>query len=837
MAVLTGQTSYSSDLNLEITEIGKLIPEARSDPIERSRPRHRPDQRTIESFNRHRKRQSRAAKNNVRPIGVGLGGLRFSLNDERFAIENLALTLYDGKLTGIAALPRQGEDKATIKLQFEEALDLASMANDLAGRELELAGEITGGMDANVPRQQLADLAKWEASANVSVESGTAWGLAIDRAKILLELQKGVVSLSETGLTWANSSLDLSGNLSLAEPQAFAADVKLAAGDLKDLNQISGDLKFPVSLAGSLGAKATVKGQFEEFQWKANGSMTSSQLTFDKVVFDAVSAEMEATPEAVSLPSFDAKLYDGTMTGQGRYPLQPKLGGEFQFDWREINLGRLVPLYSKLQTPVNGLVSGKAVAKLEAGPAPGPWNAQAEFQMPAITIGAIEAGNLKGRLDYNDQRLDYKILGNLFEGDFELSGKYPDGPATEAAAEPPPLPGQGRIELKNLQLKPAAQVFAESFNELALTGQVSVTFAWLPGNLDESQGSGSIAITDLAWNQNRITDRLAGEFSLRGNRIRADKLEGMIAGTEIEAEAVWGLGTDRTRLLVLRAANLNTEFFADLAQVPKQLVKGRFDVEVKLIPLEIWQFDARLKAPQLTLAGVAFQSVTLPIRGTARPSFDRGELRIRSLAASFAGGRVRGQVSLGWGDRRYVQSELNVTKVDTVSLVRQLWGSDLPGDGKLSGTIRLDGKKLRNWSDLNAEIDATLSRCQPRKLPIVEAFSRTISLSQPVEEGKIKARYARGAVRISELALRGPTLEMLMDGDIAANQRLNLNLIIKTGRRSLDRRISHLIGGRLGERVIGVLADRLIGGKVTGTIHRPIVHVKPLSLVNIKAVQ
>jgi autotransporter translocation and assembly factor TamB len=219
---------------------------------------------------------------------------------------------------------------------------------------------------------------------------------------------------------------------------------------------------------------------------------------------------------------------------------------------------------------------------------------------------------------------------------------------------------------------------------------------------------------------------------------------------------------------------------------------------------------------------------------------EQGELTLRSGAASFAEGRINGQVAVRWGGRRQLTGTLEFDKVDVKTLVQQSLGSDLPGDGHLSGTVTLEGSQIRNWADTAVVVDAKLGHCQPRQLPVIEAFesvARTISLSQPVEQGEIKARLAQNALSIQKLTLSGPTLEMQITGNVAANRRLNLTLILKTGRRSIDRRISHLVGGQLGNRLIGFLADRLIQASIQGTVDRPVVHVKPLSLISVKALQ
>jgi hypothetical protein len=173
-------------------------------------------------------------------------------------------------------------------------------------------------------------------------------------------------------------------------------------------------------------------------------------------------------------------------------------------------------------------------------------------------------------------------------------------------------------------------------------------------------------------------------------------------------------------------------------------------------------------------------------------------------------------------------------------LVRDGLGPEFPGDGKLSGTILLEGTNLTAWSDTAVSIDAQLSRCQPRRLPIVEALQSVvgnISFSQPADEGRIQARFARGAWTIADTTLSGPTIEMIFNGTISANRRLNLEVVVRTGRRSVDRRLTHLAGGQLGDRLWAILADRLLLVSITGTMDRPIVYVKPLSLVGVKARQ
>ncbi len=192
-----------------------------------------------------------------------------------------------------------------------------------------------------------------------------------------------------------------------------------------------------------------------------------------------------------------------------------------------------------------------------------------------------------------------------------------------------------------------------------------------------------------------------------------------------------------------------------------------------------------------------------------------------------------GDLTLGWGHGRHAEGKLQFHKLDTQMLVQQALGSDLPGDGHLSGMIEITGDRMQRWSDVALSVEATLSRAQPRRLPVVSGLRRvvrTVSFSRPIDEGHIRATYDEGVVNIQQLTLSGPMLELLIHGSVSAKKRLNLTILVRTGRRSIDRRVAGLVGGQLGNRIVGILADRLVQIHATGTIRRPVLHVKPLSI-------
>lgn len=850
IANLLGKRHYTSDLKLSVTGLNGFVPEAKvvqlSNPLKATATLSG----TLTPLKFLVTGEATLPATTIGPLNVQSGSLNYSVNEEKFSINDLNLKLYEGAITGSATLPRQGETVASLALDLEPALSLGPLAEDLSGQKLQLAGRIQGSIQGKVPRPKLSDPSAWEASAKVSIQQGTAWGLDIGRAAIQVLLQNGMVSISETGLAWANSALDVTGTLQLAKPQTFEAEVKLNANDLKNLNRLAKEVRLPVNVEGRLLAKLNVSGQLEKPQWKATGTMESDQLKIDKVRVNAMSAKVTATPESVVLEEFQLKLYEGKVTGTGLYPLNAQPEGKFQLDAEAIDVGDLARAYLGTSSPIKGILSGQLTAD-SAPPLPQKkreWSTAAKFQIPEITIDAIEAGHLDGKLDYKNQQLNYRVTGEIFDGEFEISGEYPtnDSPPPakpddpKAAPSAAMLPGTGKITLDNLQLQKVWRAFSDTTNAGTLAGLLKIELEWSSANESKPSGSGSVVLTNTTWNGRQVVNRLESQIQIRDDQILVNNIRGTAAGGQVEASVVWGLKNAQSRLVKIRARNLDLGVVTRFTPLDKEFLSGRADLEARILPREIWRFEVKLLSQRLQVQGVSVQSVTLPIRGSIRSSFERGEMTLSSIGASVASGRIKGRIALGWGDRRRIEGELKFAKIDTQLLVRESFNSDLPGDGKLSGSIRLDGQNMTSWAETKWKIDAKLSRAQPRRLPVVDALQSvtgTIAIAQPIEEGRINATYSQKKFTIQSILLTGPTLELLIWGIVSSNGRLKLNGLIRTGRRSIDRRISHLVGGQLGNRLLGLLADRLIQVHITGTVNRPIVHVKPLSILSIKALQ
>jgi large exoprotein involved in heme utilization and adhesion len=118
--------------------------------------------------------------------------------------------------------------------------------------------------------------------------------------------------------------------------------------------------------------------------------------------------------------------------------------------------------------------------------------------------------------------------------------------------------------------------------------------------------------------------------------------------------------------------------------------------------------------------------------------------------------------------------------------------------------------------------------------------------STTFQRGDLRARLDRGVFRIQQLALEGGNLELHVEGTVSLEGRLNLNVAAKTGEpgvptglRALALRIP--IVGSVPQIVLkeasSLLASRVVDLEVTGTVHNPVLRLRPLPRLTDEAVR
>ena len=108
----------------------------------------------------------------------------------------------------------------------------------------------------------------------------------------------------------------------------------------------------------------------------------------------------------------------------------------------------------------------------------------------------------------------------------------------------------------------------------------------------------------------------------------------------------------------------------------------------------------------------------------------------------------------------------------------------------------------------------------------------------PFETGDIKARLAHGVVHVERLRLSGGVVQLLLEGSVGLQGRVDLQVIGSTGfsaiQTSVLRRLGldYPAGGPIPSsalaRATSQLSTRLVRLKVTGSVRNPTVQIVPL---------
>jgi translocation and assembly module TamB len=111
----------------------------------------------------------------------------------------------------------------------------------------------------------------------------------------------------------------------------------------------------------------------------------------------------------------------------------------------------------------------------------------------------------------------------------------------------------------------------------------------------------------------------------------------------------------------------------------------------------------------------------------------------------------------------------------------------------------------------------------------------------------MRGRLARGILRFERFTLTGNTVQMIIEGTVSVQGRLNLDVTARTGTLGPDPLCLRLLRLRLPPigpvpvnliaQASGYLSNRVIHLRVSGTVRNPVITVEPLRLLSEEAVR
>ncbi len=850
---LTAPFGYQADIKVVAENIAKLVTSKSDDASYRGRLELTGlAEGTLTPSTVAARGQARLLEAEFAGIPIAVAGFDYQLTDAAVDLKNLTLQSLDGELTGMARLPRVGDDSATVNLETQKPFSLAKLLVGVGLADLPIRGGVDGKFAVIATQDQLTQPRKWQASADVAIRDGSAFGLTIGPEPIQVRLANEKLTLQQTEFQLGETTLAAGGQINVAEPYAYSANILLQAADLSDLNRLE-SIRIPSTIQGALTAKLKATGKVSPFSVIGDGTIQSDELTIAGARIDSIQAKLATDGKTANLRETVVQLYDGSVTGEATIPIgQPNdelrnanREDNFQLAVKTIDLGRLVTDLASLEFDVAGRLSGNLNGRYEVNPQKGlPIRFDSNWTIPEIMLGGVPSGNITAKADLDEESLKYEVGGELFDGELKMEGLLP----LEDQNGEPSTQLPGKLEWRGVSIVKMADAFDVEPPNGRTRGNVNIELAFRHAETPIGiVGNGSVRVADVLWGGQRVTDRLESRFKLTETEVQVEA-DGEFADGKLNADIIWNLNENRPTRSELGLFNANVETL--LLWAPSEirsLFTGRVDLRrVNIQPGRPWQAEAVFTLTRGSVADVAVSSLSIPFRATWADTGEKTEINVRSFSGIVGGGRVRGNFVAQMDRSIHVDGRVDFENVNLSAINEIGTPNGTLSGSQISGELTISGNRVRSLSDIAAKIDASFSRTRASRLPFLAGLLQAIPgvrVSQPIEQGHISAQLQGDVVTVDELAVRTPSLVIYANGTVTLRQRLNLELVVATGDFDqpragilgllLLRRIN--VGGRssagLFSRFGRLLTDRLISFNVRGTVARPVLKVRSIPLL------
>jgi hypothetical protein len=705
-----------------------------------------------------------------------------------------------------------------------------------------LGGTFSGHLKAWAPAYKLKSPEAIEATGQLSGERLSALGFTVVKASSSLQLKGGVLLLPDLQANLEGTPVTASAELKLAGDYPFNAHLDLKDWDLSALKKLAGRANgSPILVAGLFTTSVDVNGALSPFKVAASGNAATARLKFNGFQIATGKLHWEADGQEINLTAMELGLYGGEAAGSAVLPLTAATAGSVNLKLTRLDAGELL---KDLAVPFN--VEGKVDGQLK-GTLPPTADTKARTVNLDIDVTAaklrlenIPAEQVHGKLDYKDGVVDYKLDGKTLGGTVELEGQIPSADPLRKESK------KGRLRIHDVVIGRLARVL-NMHDAVPLTGRLSVELDFTHDTPDrQPKGSGRLRVANLRLKGTGLATDLEGELLLSEGLLRLRELGGEIAQGTFHASLSYNLLEPTRRRFSLALDNVEVSQL--LGPWLGEHIKGPVTVSIRGALGASWRGTADVKLARGAVLGVEVIEWQLPVRWHYAPGTGRAQIEVYDTGAMVARGRVMGKVSLSCDASARVEGNLRFSGVELQTLLRQLIGPTLLGGGQMTGRFDFSGSDVHSINDLSGNLIASFSQAQALQLPILRQIAPHVGVgpSTTFQHGDLRARFDHGVFRIQQLALEGGKLQLLVEGTVSQEGRLSLNIAAKigepgapTGLRALALRIP--IVGPIPQIILkeasGVLASRVINLDVTGTVHNPVLRLRPLPLMTDEAVR
>lgn len=787
--------------------------------------------------------------------------------EESIRISDLLIAIGESRLTGDATVGLEGEQpfEATLRpeqFQIEVLRPLFGEEGLIEADFPPVTGRVTGQMTV---RGRVAPGEIEGVSGRLSTENGSYSGVEFSTARIVIATEGEAARVEEMVIESRYGRLAGNGSVGLAAPYRYTAELTFEEFDLATIGELTAALTevqrpdiespaevapgpgvLPVELEGLANVSGAIEGTFTPFVLTGDGSVATDELlliaeevseVFQPTTLTSPRFDWEYNEDRLTLANINAGLGGGTLSGTAAVPLGDAATGALDLSISAVELGELLRLPGEL----GGVASGRIAAQLGAVNESGNRTASgtASLSIPALRAGRIAAGDVAADLEFDSDAVAYDVRGQLFDGPLTAEGTLPlDEAATDKAN------GSFRWEGGNL-----ARVAVVASDQLAIQGRIDAVL-----NYDLSaatKAAGTVELTGVRQGRMLITDRFVARVGMTDSLLRIENAGGGYAGGTLTLTADFDSldYTSGSILIYLRRADAARA----VGWIPGlEPLTGTLDLRLRGRLGSLWRWEGQAEVGRGSYGPIGFTTLRAPLQIDANPF--RGAIRVDSRRGSLLTAHGRGvlNISADLGVFRRIKVDSSFDNLDVERLLDGGSGvaSRLSG-GRVSGQLSLSSRNYRTLADLEGSLLATFAGSQAQNLPVIGSVVDVARLPTggggTVDRGELRVFIRNGVARVEQLALAGPSFRLIAQGTVALiSQRLALDVVADTSPARADRLLAAFLLRQFIDYATPVgwiaranrfIAERAIYLRVTGTVSRPVVRVRPVEQLGQEALR
>lgn len=621
--------------------------------------------------------------------------------------------------------------------------------------------------------------------------------------------------------------LKLHGFVATAAP--FRFEIK-AAGKRVGLDRI-----FRDSIGGILSTDLQVAGQLSPLQVGSEGALALRSLRFEGSELSPIQSKWKFSSQS----SLQNRLAVAAFGGKLELKPESLSQADLVFAVSEFEMSQLAA-FRKLPVALEGRLSG--TAKIVAWRKAADRKMVVELEGDSLIVGSERLSRIKatGSLQSNsknEKRIEYSVQSQWLDGKLELGGKAEidaDQPLSTASY---PV----KVRLSNARLRTFAVSRLASQWIRQVDGLLSISMDWnvSPGALP--QGSGTVGVDDLKWRNKLVSRKMSSDVFLnesgvvRFSKIKADLRQGEIRGT-----ATVPLTGSASGDYELDIRNFSLSRMLDVLVTDPIRSDGLIDARISGRTGSTITGSGIVGLSRAGLMGARDQSMRLPVNFRFQPARQTGRIEFTRSRFKLFNGNVNGEAVLDIGSSVRLKSKLDLSNIDSESMIRSLSGMTQTGQGKLSGRMILESSSLRSVDDLVGSFEGKLDQSDALALPVLSQistfFGSTAALrGDRFESEKIRLRLSKGRLNVEQFSLQNQLAQIVISGNAWVDGRLDLEVAARIERLNQPTLLDQIAGSPLA-RLTGspgaffaqaaeFLSERIVFLDVGGTAKRPIVTV------------